>query len=105
MMGIISSGFHGRRQAGNPAIPPGQYETGSFPVLTAGPAPNIRTDTWEFFITTETGRRHGWSWDAFMDLPQEEIRTDIHCVTSWTKLGTQWRGVSLDTLFEEVETS
>jgi DMSO/TMAO reductase YedYZ molybdopterin-dependent catalytic subunit len=105
MMGIISSGFHGRRQTGNPALPPGQYETGSFPVLTAGPAPYIPTEDWEFFITAEDGRRHTWSWDAFMALPQVEIRTDIHCVTSWSKLGTSWRGVSLDTLFEDVETS
>jgi DMSO/TMAO reductase YedYZ molybdopterin-dependent catalytic subunit len=105
MMGIISSGFHGRRQAGNPALPPGQYETGNFPVLTAGPAPHIPKADWEFFITTDTGQRHAWSWEAFMALPQADIDTDIHCVTSWSKLGTSWRGVSLDTLFEDVETS
>lgn len=104
-MGIISSGFHGKRQTSNPALPPGQYETGSFPVLTAGPAPHIPTEDWEFFITTETGQRHVWSWDAFMALPQVTVRTDIHCVTSWSKLGTSWRGVSLDTLFEDVETT
>jgi DMSO/TMAO reductase YedYZ molybdopterin-dependent catalytic subunit len=104
-MGIISSGFHGKRQAGNPALPPGQYETGSFPVLSAGPAPHVPTEDWEFFITTESGRRHAWSWDAFMDLPQADIPTDIHCVTSWSKLGTSWRGVSVDTLFEDVETN
>ncbi|MEW1822616.1 sulfite oxidase-like oxidoreductase [Arthrobacter sp. NPDC080031] len=104
-MGIISSGFHGRRQGGNPALPPGQYETGSFPVLTAGPAPRIPTGEWEFFIATESGQRHAWAWDAFMALPQMDIHTDIHCVTSWSKLGTTWRGVSLDTLFENVETN
>ncbi|MBT2512373.1 sulfite oxidase-like oxidoreductase [Arthrobacter sp. ISL-30] len=104
-MGIISSGFHGKRRAGNPALPPGQYETESFPVLTAGPAPDVAAEDWEFFITTETGERHSWSWDAFMSLPQVDFRTDIHCVTSWSKLDTSWRGVSLDTLFEDVETT
>ena len=104
-MGIISSGFHGKRRTGNPALPPGQYETASFPVLTAGPAPYIATADWEFFITTETGQRLAWSWDEFLALPQVDIRTDIHCVTSWSKLGTSWRGVSLDTLFEDVETT
>ena len=104
-MGIISSGFHGKRRTGNPALPPGQYETASFPVLTAGPAPYIATADWEFFITTETGQRRAWSWDEFLALPQVDIRTDIHCVTSWSKLGTSWRGVSLDTLFEDVETT
>ena len=103
-MGIISSGFQGRRHAGNPALPPGQYETASFPVLTAGPAPDVPLEEWEFSITTELGQRHAWSWEEFMALPQAEIRTDIHCVTSWSKLGTSWRGVSLDTLFKYVET-
>lgn len=104
-MGIISSGFHGRRQTGNPALPPGQHETADFPVLTAGPAPDIPTQDWEFFIATEQGQRYVWSWDEFMALPQVEIRTDIHCVTSWSKLGTVWRGVSLDALLENVETT
>lgn len=104
-MGIISSGFHGKRRTGNAALPPGQYETASFPVLTAGPAPYIATADWEFFITTETGQRLAWTWDEFLALPQVDIRTDIHCVTSWSKLGTSWRGVSLDTLFEDVETT
>jgi DMSO/TMAO reductase YedYZ molybdopterin-dependent catalytic subunit len=105
MMGIISSGFHGKRRTGNPALPPGQYETPSFPVLTAGPAPYIARADWEFFITTETGQRRAWSWDELLALPQVDIRTDIHCVTSWSKLGTSWRGVSLDTLFADVETT
>jgi DMSO/TMAO reductase YedYZ molybdopterin-dependent catalytic subunit len=104
-MGIFSSGFHGNRRTGNPALPPGQYETGDFPVLTAGPAPYVPVEDWEFFIATETGQRLVWSWEQFMALPQVDVRTDIHCVTSWSKLGTSWRGVSLDTLFEDVETT
>ena len=30
---------------------------------------------------------------------------DIHCVTKWSKLDTSWRGVSLDTLLEDVDTA
>ncbi|HEY8702626.1 MAG TPA: molybdopterin-dependent oxidoreductase [Arthrobacter sp.] len=104
-MAIISSGFHGRRQTSEPLVPPGQYETAGFPVLTAGPAPNIPVENWEFFITTEAGRRHAWSWDELMALPQADIRSDIHCVTSWSKLGTSWRGVAMDTLFQDVQTT
>lgn len=40
-----------------------------------------------------------------MELPVEDVATDIHCVTRWSKLGTSWRGVALDTLFADVETS
>jgi DMSO/TMAO reductase YedYZ molybdopterin-dependent catalytic subunit len=97
--------FGGRHRNDDPALPPGQHLTRSFPVLSAGPTPSIDPDTWEFFIQTETGTTHRWSWKEFLVLPSEEITTDIHCVTSWSKLGTRWRGVSLDTLFAEVETS
>ena len=96
--------FGGRRRDDNPALPPGQYLTESFPVLSAGPTPSIDTEDWEFFIHTETGRTDRWNWDQFLALPSEDITVDIHCVTSWSKLGTDWRGVSLDTLFAEVET-
>ena len=102
-MGIVSPGFFGRRRQGDPALPPGQYLTESFPVLSAGPTPRIAPDEWEFTITTETGQVHRWSWDEFLALKQDDVTQDIHCVTSWSKLGTGWRGVSLDTLFESVE--
>lgn len=97
--------FGGRPRDDNPALPPGQHLTGSFPVLSAGPTPVIETDDWEFFIRTEGGQTHAWNWNQFLDLPAEDVTVDIHCVTSWSKLGTTWRGVSLDTLFAEVETS
>ena len=104
-MGFFSSGFSGRRRADTPGLPPGQYLTESFPVLSAGPTPRIPQDSWEFTITTESGAEHKWSWEEFMALPAEDITKDIHCVTSWSKFETGWRGVSLDTLFTGVETS
>jgi DMSO/TMAO reductase YedYZ molybdopterin-dependent catalytic subunit len=103
-MGIISSGFLGRRRTDDPSLPPGQYQTDGFPVLSAGPTPRIPKDEWAFTITTEKGTVHRWSWDEFLALPQDDVHTDIHCVTSWSKLGTSWRGVKLDTLFEGVDT-
>jgi DMSO/TMAO reductase YedYZ molybdopterin-dependent catalytic subunit len=103
-MGIISSGFSGRRRTDDPRLPPGQYETDGFPVLSAGPTPRVSKDEWAFTITTEKGQVHRWSWDEFLALPQDDVSTDIHCVTSWSKLGTSWRGVTLDTLFAGVDT-
>jgi len=104
-MGIISRGFTGRSREHNPDLPPGQFLTEDFPVLSAGPTPDIDTADWEFSIRTESGEAHTWSWDELMALPIEDIGTDIHCVTRWSKLGTSWRGVSLDTLFEGIETT
>jgi DMSO/TMAO reductase YedYZ molybdopterin-dependent catalytic subunit len=86
-------------------LPPGQYLTEDFPVLSAGPTPRIPLDAWEFTVTTEQGDSNRWSWTELMALPAESITTDIHCVTRWSKLDTPWRGVSLDTLLGDVETS
>ena len=104
-MSIISRGFGGRRRPGSDRLPPGQYLESGFPVLSAGPTPPVKTQSWQFTITTETGERQRWDWRQFMDLPAEQITTDIHCVTKWSKLDTHWRGVSLDTLLADVKTN
>ena len=104
-MGIISRGFVGRRRESVPGLPPGQYLTHDFPVLSAGPTPRIPLDRWRFTVTTETGERTSWNWTEFQALPAEDVTVDIHCVTKWSKLGTTWRGVSLDTLLENVESA
>ncbi|MEV4759702.1 sulfite oxidase-like oxidoreductase [Micromonospora sp. NPDC049559] len=104
-MGIVSPGFQGRPRSGGPALPPGQYLTEDFPVLSAGPTPRVPLDSWAFAITTESGEEHRWSWAELMALPSETPTVDIHCVTRWSKLNTTWQGVSLDTLMADVETA
>ncbi|HET6482166.1 MAG TPA: sulfite oxidase-like oxidoreductase [Actinoplanes sp.] len=104
-MGIISRGFGGRRRESVPGLPPGQYLTHDFPVLSAGPTPRIPLDRWNFTLTTETGDKTTWNWTEFQALPAEDFTADIHCVTKWSKLGTTWRGVSLDTLLADVEST
>ena len=104
-MATLSPGFHGRPRSAGPKLPPGQYLTEDFPVLSAGPTPRIPTDVWQFTVATETGEQHSWSWAQLRALPSVEQTVDIHCVTKWSKLGTTWRGVTLDTLLEEVETA
>ena len=103
-MAVFSRGFGARRREVDPQLPPGQYLTDDVPVLSAGPTPHIDQSEWSLMIRTEAGALASWSWDEFMALPIEDVSTDIHCVTRWSKLGTSWRGVSLDTLFEDLET-
>lgn len=100
----FTRGFSGRRRA-SADLPPGQYLTEDFPVLTAGPTQRVPTESWELTVTTETGEVHRWDWAAFLALPAETPTVDLHCVTSWSKLATRWRGVSLDTLLADVETT
>jgi DMSO/TMAO reductase YedYZ molybdopterin-dependent catalytic subunit len=103
-MNIITRGFasRGRRDVN---LPPGQYLTEDFPVLSAGPTPRVSLDTWQLGVTTEAGQRHTWSWPELLALPNETITVDLHCVTKWSKLGSSWRGVRIDTLLEDVETA
>jgi DMSO/TMAO reductase YedYZ molybdopterin-dependent catalytic subunit len=104
-MGLFSPGFRGRRASADVPLPPGQYLTEDFPVLSAGPTPRLPPDRWEFVITTETSQEHRWSWSEMLALPSETPTVDIHCVTRWSKLATSWKGVSLDTLFADVDTA
>jgi DMSO/TMAO reductase YedYZ molybdopterin-dependent catalytic subunit len=102
---IVSPGFVGRRRAAGAGLPPGQYLTEDFPVLSAGPTPRVRREEWEFALTTESGEIRKWNWAQFRALPSVPIITDIHCVTRWSKLNTTWEGVSLDSLLDGVQTS
>jgi DMSO/TMAO reductase YedYZ molybdopterin-dependent catalytic subunit len=104
-MGVVTRGFTGRRDRTMAQLPPGQYLTPDFPVLSAGPTPRVLLDKWRFTITDEAGSEHGWTWQELLDLPNEQPTVDIHCVTKWSKLGTRWQGVSLDTLLGPVRTS
>lgn len=103
-MAVFSPGFRGRRRAPNPALPPGQYEEHGFPVLSTGPSPRVRQDDWRFTLTTERGETTRWTWTELLALGTERIDREIHCVTSWSKLGTSWRGVPVDRLLEGVDT-
>ena len=103
-MATFTRGFRSRRD-GDPALPPGQHLTHDFPVLSAGPTPQVSREEWSFTLVTETGQRRSWDWAQLMALPNENPTVDIHCVTSWSKLGTTWRGVSLDVLLAGVDTS
>ena len=102
----ISRGFGGRprREVDPSRVPPGQYVVNDFPVLSAGPTPRTSTDEWTLTIDGAVDAARTWSWDQLRELPSETFTTDIHCVTKWSKLGTTWTGVSLDTLLAEVET-
>jgi DMSO/TMAO reductase YedYZ molybdopterin-dependent catalytic subunit len=101
---VISRNFRGRRVSAEASrVPPGQYVTKGFPVLSAGPTPRTPLDNWTFSIRGEARGPLSWSWQEFRALPRETVTADIHCVTKWSKLDSMWAGVSLDTLLDAVE--
>ena len=97
----VARGFRGKRPpAGSDRIPPGQHLTSDFPVLSAGPTPTLRVESWSFALQNGGSLLGKWNWREFEGLPQTRLKVDIHCVTTWSKLDTNWQGVSIDTLFE-----
>jgi len=83
-------------------VPPGQYVTTDFPVLSAGPTPHTPLENWTFSIKLGGETAKSWSWQEIRDMPSEDVTADIHCVTKWSKLDTRWQAVSLDTLLAQV---
>jgi DMSO/TMAO reductase YedYZ molybdopterin-dependent catalytic subunit len=97
----ISRGFRGRRPDGHTdRLPPGQYLTSDFPVLSAGPTPRRDLESWSFSVYYADIALADWSWFEFEALPQTSVKVDIHCVTKWSKLDTHWQGVTIDTLLD-----
>jgi len=98
----VTRGFVGRRQPPNVAerLPPGQHLVENFPVLSAGPTPQIRPETWTFTLKVGPRALKSWTWAEFNALPQTDIVRDIHCVTTWSKFDTRWGGVLVDDLLE-----
>src|SRR5260370_28008440 len=96
-MAPISRGFRGRRRdlaGAEDRVPPGQYVTDDFPVLSAGPTPHTALDQWTFSIRQGGDTARSLSWQEVRALPSETITSDIHCVTRRSKLDTQWPGRS-----------
>jgi DMSO/TMAO reductase YedYZ molybdopterin-dependent catalytic subunit len=102
----ITRGFRRREPpaADSTRLPPGQHLVDGFPVLSAGPTPHVPLAEWSFSLGGEVDEPRTWSWEEFRALPSEPVTCDIHCVTSWTKLDTQWEAVSVDTLLNGVDT-
>src|SRR5664279_2121774 len=99
-MSRFTRGFSGRGRAErDPRLPPGQYDTGDrWPVLTAEVTPRPDTATWSFTVDGHVTTPSTWTWDEVRAVPRSTYSGDIHCVTTWSKLGVEFTGVSVDTL-------
>jgi DMSO/TMAO reductase YedYZ molybdopterin-dependent catalytic subunit len=96
----ISRGFRARQRppGTRDRVPPGQHLVSDFPVLSAGPTPEADLANWRFGLDDGASPFAEWTWAEFNALPQTQVTVDIHCVTTWSKLDTRWRGVTIDDL-------
>lgn len=100
---MATRGFFGRRRDPELAnrIPPGQSLTDGFPVLSAGPTPEVDLALWKFTLKIGPKPVKVWGWDQFNEMPQTMMTRDIHCVTTWSKLDTTWEGVTVDDILAD----
>ncbi len=84
-------------------VPPGQYKTEKFPVLSYGPTPRIDLNSWRLRVFGLVEQTSEFTWTEFNSLPSVTIERDIHCVTRWSKLDTIWEGVLFKELVEQVK--
>ena len=84
-------------------VPPGQIVTHGWPVLHAGTIPGeLNSQTWSLALHGEVDRPTTLTYAQLLALPQKEVTCDIHCVTSWTKLGMHWKGVPFTAIADAV---
>ncbi len=84
-------------------VPPGQFVTERFPVLTYGPTPRYDSlDGWDLRVFGQVQEERRFTWKELMALPSRTITVDIHCVTRWSKLGTTWTGIPWRTFIAQV---
>ena len=74
-------------------VPPGQYVTDKFPVLSFGPTPRIDLATWKFRLFGLVEKELTIKWNQFTLLPSVTLDTEFHCVTQWSRLQNAWEGV------------
>ncbi|MEU0219820.1 sulfite oxidase-like oxidoreductase [Streptomyces sp. NPDC006265] len=99
----ITRGFTGRPRAADPGLPPGQYDTGDdWPVLSAEVTPELTPADWTFRVDGLVAEPRTWGWDEAHRLPPSAYEGAIHCVTSWSKFGVRFAGVSLDPFLDAV---
>jgi DMSO/TMAO reductase YedYZ molybdopterin-dependent catalytic subunit len=83
-------------------LPPGQYLTEDFPVLSIGPTPEIDISEWTLKVWSEDFAET-YSYKDLLSLESTDLTKDIHCVTKWSKFDTNWKGVWFETLIKDVE--
>jgi DMSO/TMAO reductase YedYZ molybdopterin-dependent catalytic subunit len=78
-----------------PRLPPGQVLTDKWPVLHHGAVPKVDLTRWDLKVEGLVERPQTLGWEAFQALPRVQVRSDIHCVTRWSRYDNLWEGVSI----------
>ena len=83
-------------------LPPGQFLTDKWPVLTYGRTPEIDLEEWRFRVWGAVEEEHLFTWREFLELGETSVEADFHCVTTWSVLDNEWEGIPAARLLEAV---
>jgi DMSO/TMAO reductase YedYZ molybdopterin-dependent catalytic subunit len=86
--------MHDTPRTGKDRVPPGQYVTDKWPVLTYGETPRVAPAEWRLRVFGLVAREASWSWHEFRALPRVAVAADFHCVTRFSTLDNAWEGVA-----------
>lgn len=91
-----------RIRTGDERVPPGQYVTDKWPVLTYGDTPEIEPERWSVLLFGRVAEEMTLTWEQFQALPRVRVTADFHCVTRFSTLDNAWEGVSTRELLRHV---
>ena len=86
-------------------VPPGQQVVNDLPVLSVGPTPSVRLRAVDLYRHRAANQSRSWTWNAFTARSSETLTVDVHSATKWSKLDTEWAGVSVDVLTDRTRTA
>lgn len=83
-------------------VPPGQVLTNRFPILHEGDVPTVDLEAWTLRVHGAVAQECHLRYADLLALPQQTVAADIHCVTRWSKLDTEWTGVLFSHLYDSL---
>lgn len=84
-------------------LPPGQYLTTQFPVLSYGPTPRFDPRKWDFSIIGLVDQPLRLTWEELRQMPPAVQMADFHCVTTWSRYDNRWEGIRVRDLMRSVK--
>ncbi|HXU44724.1 MAG TPA: sulfite oxidase-like oxidoreductase [Thermoanaerobaculia bacterium] len=86
---------------GDDRVPPGQYVTNKWPVLTYGPVPDTKSADWRLRLFGRVEKEVELGWLELKALPRARVTADFHCVTRFSTLDNLWEGFSTRNLLAQ----
>jgi DMSO/TMAO reductase YedYZ molybdopterin-dependent catalytic subunit len=84
-----------KRPDGRDRLPPGQYHTKKWPILTYEPTPKFDPAAYRFKVWGTVENPFELTWTELLDLPRVQLTVDFHCVTTWSRYDNTWEGIHI----------